>query len=354
MFSNGHQRLDALRITLYPNIRQLRTVLSTGSATMAAAWAIFLAFLLPFVCESFIREPCFLHSLVVPLNRASTLRAGNLLETSATRLRTKSQFVDFYAVLGVPANATSDEIKRAYRKRVSACHPDVDGSAEAAAAFAQAKAAYSCLRNTQARAAFDTARSAARVAELADSLIDDVVVPLVRDVGVPALKIGARAAQQAFENNDHAAAAAAGFVMAGPVGALGAVAADVVIKMARRPKRRSLTGLIAALEARAADLEQNTALPVVEGADLQPPPPPPSVSQIPSLDEPITPLRYSPVVLSSPAWTPVNETAFQPAETVRPHFALEGCTSTDGLYLPPPPPPETTVAMPAQEYHSSS
>lgn len=315
---------------------------------MALARTIFFAFLLPFVCESFLREPCLLPKLVVPSKRASTLRFGNLLETSVTKRRRRAQFVDFYAVLGVAANATSDEIKRAYRRRVSACHPDVDGSAEAAAAFAQATAAYSCLRNTEARASFDTSRSAAKVAELADSLIEDVVVPLVRDVGVPAFKLGARAAQQAFQSNDHAAAAAAGFVMAGPVGALGAVAADVVMKMAKRPKRRSLTGLIAALEARAADIERHAAAPVVEGADLQVVTPLPSVSHLPSSDDAITFHHLSPVVLSSSPWTPVNETSFRREQIVRTH-------GTDELYVPPPPnPPQNTVALSPQELRCSS
>jgi molecular chaperone DnaJ len=65
---------------------------------------------------------------------------------------------DYYDVLGVPKNATDDDIKRAYRKLAMKYHPDRNQGDEAKRAeekFKEAKEAYEMLSDAQKRAAYD-------------------------------------------------------------------------------------------------------------------------------------------------------------------------------------------------------
>jgi molecular chaperone DnaJ len=65
---------------------------------------------------------------------------------------------DYYEVLGVPKNASEDEIKKAYRKLAMKYHPDRnqgDAGAAAEAKFKEAKEAYEMLSDGQKRAAYD-------------------------------------------------------------------------------------------------------------------------------------------------------------------------------------------------------
>jgi molecular chaperone DnaJ len=65
---------------------------------------------------------------------------------------------DYYEVLGVPKNATDDEIKKAYRKLAMKYHPDRnqgDAAKDAEARFKEAKEAYEMLSDTDKRAAYD-------------------------------------------------------------------------------------------------------------------------------------------------------------------------------------------------------
>jgi len=65
---------------------------------------------------------------------------------------------DYYDVLGVPKNASEDEIKKAYRKLAMKYHPDRnqgDAAKEAEAKFKEAKEAYEMLSDTDKRAAYD-------------------------------------------------------------------------------------------------------------------------------------------------------------------------------------------------------
>ncbi|HYD76417.1 molecular chaperone DnaJ [Ramlibacter sp.] len=65
---------------------------------------------------------------------------------------------DYYEVLGVPKNASEDEIKKAYRKLAMKFHPDRnqgDAAKEAEAKFKEAKEAYEMLSDADKRAAYD-------------------------------------------------------------------------------------------------------------------------------------------------------------------------------------------------------
>ncbi|MEK9802126.1 MAG: molecular chaperone DnaJ [Curvibacter sp.] len=65
---------------------------------------------------------------------------------------------DFYEILGVPKNASEDEIKKAYRKLAMKYHPDRnqgDSAKTAEEKFKEAKEAYEMLSDAQKRAAYD-------------------------------------------------------------------------------------------------------------------------------------------------------------------------------------------------------
>lgn len=60
---------------------------------------------------------------------------------------------DYYDILGVKKDATTDEIKRAYRKQAHQHHPDKDGGDEAR--FKELNEAYQVLSNEEKRAQYD-------------------------------------------------------------------------------------------------------------------------------------------------------------------------------------------------------
>ncbi len=73
---------------------------------------------------------------------------------------------DFYAVLGVPTDASADDIKKAYRKLARAHHPDANsGSADAEGAerrFKEVGEAYAVLSDAEQRRQYDAVRAMAR------------------------------------------------------------------------------------------------------------------------------------------------------------------------------------------------
>ena len=66
---------------------------------------------------------------------------------------------DYYAVLGVPKNASASEIKKAYRKLAQQHHPDAKpGDADAEDRFKEISAAYDVLGDAEKRESYDRVR----------------------------------------------------------------------------------------------------------------------------------------------------------------------------------------------------
>lgn len=66
-----------------------------------------------------------------------------------------SQQPDYYAVLGVPPDATPEEIQRAYRQLARRYHPDTNNTTGALERFLEIQEAYQVLSDPQRRAAYD-------------------------------------------------------------------------------------------------------------------------------------------------------------------------------------------------------
>lgn len=70
-------------------------------------------------------------------------------------------FIDAYTVLGVPSNASQDELKAAHRRLVRRHHPDLappERRAEATRRMQEVNVAYGLLRDPPARARYDRLR----------------------------------------------------------------------------------------------------------------------------------------------------------------------------------------------------
>jgi DnaJ-class molecular chaperone len=62
---------------------------------------------------------------------------------------------DYYKILGVEKTATTDEIKKAYRKLALKYHPDRGGDSETAKKFNEINEAYQVLSDSQKRSQYD-------------------------------------------------------------------------------------------------------------------------------------------------------------------------------------------------------
>src|SRR3954452_25542861 len=63
---------------------------------------------------------------------------------------------DYYEILGVPRDATADQIKKAYRKLARKHHPDVNpGDKAAEAKFKEGQQAYDILSDAEKRSLYD-------------------------------------------------------------------------------------------------------------------------------------------------------------------------------------------------------
>jgi curved DNA-binding protein len=65
------------------------------------------------------------------------------------------EFKDYYRIVGVPRDATADDIKRAYRRLARRYHPDVSKEPQAEARFKELGEAYEVLKDPVKRAAYD-------------------------------------------------------------------------------------------------------------------------------------------------------------------------------------------------------
>ena len=65
------------------------------------------------------------------------------------------EFKDYYKIVGVPRDATQDDIKRAYRRLARRHHPDVSKDPDAETRFKELGEAYEVLKDPVKRAAYD-------------------------------------------------------------------------------------------------------------------------------------------------------------------------------------------------------
>ena len=65
------------------------------------------------------------------------------------------KYKDYYVTLGLSRSATQDDIRRAYRKLARKYHPDLSKLDDAEARFKELGEAYSVLKDTEKRAAYD-------------------------------------------------------------------------------------------------------------------------------------------------------------------------------------------------------
>ena len=65
------------------------------------------------------------------------------------------EFKDYYRIVGVPRDATADDIKRAYRRMARKHHPDVSKDPQAETRFKELGEAYEVLKDPVKRAAYD-------------------------------------------------------------------------------------------------------------------------------------------------------------------------------------------------------
>ncbi len=91
----------------------------------------------------------------VPDHRSGFARALDSFLVSSLRPVFEMKYKDYYVALGLSRSATQDDIKRAYRKLARKYHPDLSKLDDAEARFKELGEAYSVLKDTEKRAAYD-------------------------------------------------------------------------------------------------------------------------------------------------------------------------------------------------------
>src|SRR6184192_4787209 len=66
------------------------------------------------------------------------------------------EYKDYYKTLGVPKNASTDDIKKAYRKLARQFHPDVNKKPDAEKKFKEINEAHEVLSDPEKRKRYDT------------------------------------------------------------------------------------------------------------------------------------------------------------------------------------------------------
>jgi hypothetical protein len=93
----------------------------------------------------------------VPGTDAGAEESGARADDAAHRGRPRKALPDYYRVLGVTADASTAEIRDAYRRLSRQHHPDVSRHPEAARTFQALADAYRALRDDSARKRYDEA-----------------------------------------------------------------------------------------------------------------------------------------------------------------------------------------------------
>ena len=64
-------------------------------------------------------------------------------------------FKDYYQILGVPRDASPEDVQKAYKKRARKLHPDVNKEPGAEDRFKELGEAYEVLKDKEKRAKYD-------------------------------------------------------------------------------------------------------------------------------------------------------------------------------------------------------